>query len=190
MPAVSPSDRRLDPSEFHKALAGINLYPAEPEECDAGRAIAADLISPHVALAATFRRVHARTGCSVYVSRQDGQVTGVLGLVPLQPAGLKAVEEHVFVARNPPDEHVCAPGDLFPGLYGWGFAASSRKASAMVVMGAIRIREHLADIPFFTRAATPAGVRIICGKMGYRPYPGAPDDLLWHPVPAPEENAA
>lgn len=190
MPLVTPPDRRLDPSEFHAVLAGIDLYPAEPEECDAGRAIAAELISPHVALASTFRRVHARTGCSVYVSRQDGRVSGVLGLVPLRPAGLKAVEEHVFEARNPPDDLVCEPGDLFPGLYGWGFAASTRRASALVVMGAIKIRERYPDIPFFTRAATPAGVKVICGRMGYAPYPGAPDDLLWHPVRASQEDAA
>lgn len=117
-------------------------------------------------------------------------MTGVLGLVPLRPAGLKAVEQHLFDAGNPPQEYLCAPGDPFAGLYGWGFAARGRRASARVVLGAMKIREHLSDIPFFTRAATPAGVKVICGRMGYVPYPGAPDNLLWHPVLSAQERAA
>ena len=176
--------------EFVDVLAAIDLHPAEPEECDSSRLIAAELIGPQVALATTFRRVHAHTGCSVFVSRHEGEVTGILGLIPLLPEGLHAVENHIFDSRNPPVELLCAPGDPFPGLYGWGFAARGRKASAMVVMGAIKIREHLSDIPFFTRAATPAGVKVICGRMGYSPFPGAPDDLLWNPVQKSQERAA
>ena len=85
---------------------------------------------------------------------------------------------------------LCAPGDELACIYGWGFAARTRRASAQVVLGAMAIRDAFPDIPVFTRAATPAGERIICGKMEYRPYPGAPDDLLWNPVRASQERAA
>lgn len=184
------SRRRHDPNKIVELMAGIDLHLAEPEECDAGRAIAAELISPHVALSATFRRVQAQTGSAVFVTRHQGEVTGVLGVVPLRPEGLRAVQSHLFDPKNPPEEYLCAPGDSFPGLYGWGFSAKTRKASAMVVIGAMTLREYLGDIPFFTRAATPAGVKVICGRMGYAPYPGAPDDLLWNPVRTSQERAA
>jgi hypothetical protein len=187
---ATSSGRRHDPREFMDVLAAIDLHPALPHECHVARAIAAELIGPQVAPPETFEGAHAHTGCSVFVSRHDGEVTGVLGLLPLVPAGLHAVETHTFKSRNPPLELLCAPGDPFPGLYGWGFAARGRKASALVVMGAIKIREHLSDIPFFTRAATPAGVKVICGRMGYAPFPGAPDDLLWNPVDKSQERAA
>ena len=190
MPSDATVHRRHDPQEFIDLLAKDDLHPANPEECEAGRAIAAELISPHVALAATFWRVQAHTGSAVFICRRDGEVTGVLGVVPLQPAGLHAVEHHLFDAKNPPPEFLCAPGDPFAGLYGWGFSARTRKASALVVIGAMKLRDHLNDIPFFTRAATPAGVKVICGRMGYSPFPGAPDDLLWNPVRLSQERAA
>ena len=184
------SQRRLDPREFIDVLATIDLHPANPQECVSSREIAAELIGSVVAPPESFQRAQAHTGCSVFVSRHQGEVTGILGLLPLTPEGLAAVENHTFKSRNPPLELLCAPGEPFPGLYGWGFAARGRKASALVVMGAIKIREHLFDIPFFTRAATPAGVKVICGRMGYAPFPGAPDDLLWNPVEKPQERAA
>jgi hypothetical protein len=172
-------------------LAPVGLSAADGLECDAGRAIAADLISPHVALAATFRRVQERTESTVLVFRQDDEVVGVLGMVPLRPEGFEAIQRHLFDPKNPPEEFLCAPGDPFPAMYGWGFAARTRRASAAVVLGAMMLRDRYPDIPFFTRAATPAGVKVICGRMGYAAYPGAPDDLLWNPVrPASEERAA
>ncbi|OYX36278.1 MAG: hypothetical protein B7Y99_02240 [Caulobacterales bacterium 32-69-10] len=171
-------------------MAAVHLHPADDAECDAGRAIAADLISPHVATAATFRRVQAYTRCAVSVFVRDGEVAGVLGMVPITPAGLDAIQRHVFTQKDPPPEHLCAPGDPLACIYGWGFAARTRRASAQVVLGAMSIRDAFPGIAVFTRAATPAGQRIICGKMGYMPYPDAPDDLLWNPVRSPKERAA
>ncbi|HTI67273.1 MAG TPA: hypothetical protein VL460_06965 [Caulobacteraceae bacterium] len=190
MPSASARDRLHDPREFIDLLSVIDLHPAEPEECDAGRAIAAELISPYVAPAAAFRRVQAHTGSAVWVYRQAGEVTGVLGMVAVKPNGLKAIEEHLYDSKNTPEEFLCGAGDPFAAIYGWGFAARTRKASVAVVLGAMRSRERFADIPFFTRAATPAGVKVITGRMGYRPYPGAPDDLLWNPVRPSQERAA
>jgi hypothetical protein len=168
----------------------VHLQPADDAQCDAGRAIAADLISPHVATAATFRRVQAQTQCAVSVFLHGGEVAGVLGMVPITPAGLDAIQRHVFTQKDPPPEFLCAPGDPFACIYGWGFAARTRRASAQVVMGAMVLRDAFPDIPVFTRAATPAGVKVICGRMGYLPFPGAPDDLLWNPVRTSQECAA
>jgi hypothetical protein len=190
MPAATSYQLSHDPYEIVDLLAEIDLHPAGPDECDAGRAIAADLISPHVALAITLRRTQERTGSAVFVYRQDAEITGVLAILPLRPEGLDAVERHLFDAKNPPDALLCAPGDPLASLYGWGFSGRTRKASALMLTGALRLREHLHGIPFFTRAATPAGAKVLHGRMGYVPYPGAPDDLLWNPIRPSQERAA
>ncbi len=176
--------------EFIDVLTEVGLHPANSEECDAGRAIAAELISPHVALAPTFHRVQSLTGAAISVCAQDGAVAGVMGMVPLTPAGLDAVQTHLFDPKNPPADHLCRDGDPFAAVYGWGLAATTRKASATVLLGALTLRKRFSDLPFFTRAATPAGARVIYGRLGYAPYPGAPGDLLWNSVPPSQERAA
>lgn len=171
------------PTNVLECLLSLDLRSASDEEIQFSRALAADLISPFVATVDTFTEIHHKTRASVFVYRQDGRITGTLGVVPVRPSGLDAIRHHAFDARNPAREMVCAPGDAFAGLYGWGFAAVARKAAAAVIVGSMRLRETVfAGIPCFTRAATPAGERIICGKMGYRPYPGSPTGLLVSPV--------
>jgi hypothetical protein len=126
----------------------------------------------------------------VSVCTQDGAVTGVMGMVALTPAGLQAVEAHLFDPKNPPVEFLCREGDALAAVYGWGLAATTRKASAIVLAGALKLRERFPDLPFFTRAATEAGAKVIFGRLGYAPYPGAPDNLLWNPIRTSQERAA
>lgn len=164
---------------------------ASPEACDNARDLAAELISPHVALAITLRRAQARTRSAIFVLGPDEAISGVVAILPLNPAGLEAIQSHAFDPKNPPDELLCAPGEAIAGLYGWGFVGSTRRASAVVLDGAIRLRNHLKAIPFFTRAATAAGDKVLRGRMGYAPYPAAPDNLLWNPPRSViEERAA
>ena len=111
-------------------------------------------------------------------------------MIPLSPAGLAAILEHRFDPRTPVDEHLCGPGEPFAAVYGWGIAGCTRKAAAKVVVGVNALRERFPDIPFFTRTATPAGAKVVRGRLGYSPYPGAPDDLLWNPVRTAQERAA
>jgi len=179
------------PHEITDLLVKIELQPADFAQCNVGREMAARMIHPGVASAATLRRIQARTRAAVFVQTQNEVVVGVSGALPLTPSGLGAVEGHQFEARDPADDHLCAPGDPLAAVYAWAFAATTRKASAAVVMMMIRLREHYSDIPFFTRAVTPTGAKVVRGRMGYSPYPGAPDDLLWNPVrPLIEERAA
>jgi hypothetical protein len=190
MTPAAPALRHYHARDFIRLLAPVDLHPADEAECAAGRALAAAKISPHVASVETFVRVQARTGAAVFVQTRDGEVTGVTGMLPLNTDGLREIVEHRFTSKDPPDELLCAPGDDAAAMYAWGFSASTRKASAAVVMMTMILRDHYPEIPFFTRAVTPAGVKVICGRMGYSPYPGAPDDLLWNPVRSIEERAA
>lgn len=171
-------------------LAPLDLHLASPEECELGRRLAAELISPAIALTETLLRVQERCGAAVFVQRVANDVTGVTTLLPLRPEGLQAIKAHAFDTRLPPNELLCAPGDPLAATYLWGFAATTKRASAAVVHMTIRLREHWSEIPFFTRAVTRAGSKVVRGRMGYRPYPNAPDDLLWNPVSSLQERAA
>lgn len=111
-------------------------------------------------------------------------------MIPINPEGRRAIEEHCFDPRNPPNEYLSQPGDPFAAVYGWGIAGLTRRASATVVQGVKALRDHFKDVPFYTRTATEAGRRVVCGRLGYAPFPGAPDDLLWNPVTPLQERAA
>ena len=181
---------RFQPPDVVRLLAPLDLHLASREDCDLGRALAAELIGPAIALTQTLLRVQARCGAAIFVQRAEGVVTGVSTLLPLRLEGRRAIESHAFDTRLPPDELLCAPGDSLAAVYPWGFAARTRRASAAVVSMVIRLREHWPDIPFYTRAVTPSGSKVVRGRMGYSPYPGAPDDLLWNPVCTLQERVA
>lgn len=178
------------PHEVVRLLAPLDLQLASREDCELGRALAAQLISPAIALTQTLLRVQARCGAAIFVQRAEGNVTGVTTLLPLRPEGKRAIENHAFDTKLPPDELLCAPGDPLAAVYPWGFAATTRRASAAVVSMVIRLREYWPEVPFFTRAVTASGARVVRGRMRYSPYPGAPDDLLWNPVPLLQERVA
>ncbi|HTK36556.1 MAG TPA: hypothetical protein VL358_14895 [Caulobacteraceae bacterium] len=190
MKTTTPYHRRYDPREIIDLLAKIDLHPASEGECETAWTMAADLISPHVASPITFQRMQARTDASLFVQRHEGRITGITGVLPLNPEGRRAIEQNLFAARNPPDEFICAPGDSLAAMYPWGFAATTAKAKAAVVLMTLKLRLHFPDIPFFTRAVTASGAKVVRGRMGYVPFPGAPDDLLWNPVRTSQERAA
>ena len=179
------------PESVLHCLATLDIHPASTRDIEIARGLAAELIGPYVATGETFADVHRKSHASLFVYRQNGEITGTLGIVPLQPRGLDAVIRDTFDAKNPARDTVCAPGDSFAALYGWGFAARTRKAAAAVVIGSMRLRDTVfAPIPCFTRAATPAGARVICTKMGYRPYRGSSSGLLISPVAPPLADVA
>lgn len=188
--AIGQQYQIYDPLEFSSVVAALGLDVASEEQCIQGRAIAAELISPHVASAAALLNVQVKTGSSVFIHRSGKEIDGVLAMVALTPDGLEAVLEGGFDTREPEDRFVCGPGDAFAGVYGWGLAGRTRRASAAVILGAMALRDHYPAIPFFSRTATPAGAKVVRGRMGYAPFPGARDDLLWNPVRTHVEERA
>ncbi len=171
----------------------VDLFPATPAEMAPARALAAELIGPYVVSEETFGYAHARTGgASMFVHRLDGAVDGAFAMVPLRRSGLHALHHHRFDAKNPDWDQVAEAGEEPAAIYGWGFAASTRKAAAAVVRGAMLLRdEAFPNIPWFTRAATPAGAKVILGKMAYRPFNGSDSGMLWSPpVDLQREHAA
>lgn len=173
-------------------LETFGVFPAHDDEFSRGRAIAAQLISPDVAAEETFAAVHGRNGAGVFVYRQDGLAQGFLGVILLRASGLAKIEADSFNAVQPDLDDVCEAGEEPAAVYGWGFAATTARASGAVVLGLMALADRAGlDVPFFCRAATPAGAKVILGKMGYAPLKGSATGLLVRfPEPQNLEAAA
>jgi hypothetical protein len=178
-----------DPERICEVAAAFGMALAEDEEMVAGREIAARLIGSGIASAETFIAMQRLTRCSVFVYREDREVTGLLGLFLMRPAGLKAVQNGTFDAVQPDFALVAPPGERPAACYGWGFAASTERGGSAAVRAAVALQQRLFwAIPTFTRTATPDGVRVILGPMGYQRYSQSDPTLVWRP-PSPTAPA-
>ena len=137
-------------------LQQLGLDPAGSCEMLEARALAADLISPDIATAATFVSIQQHTGgAALHLFREDGQITGVLGFAPLSQKGFRALIAETFDAVDPPPEHLAGAGDYPAACYGWGIAGSSPAARKALVAATIALyAEIFPDIPWFSRGAT------------------------------------
>ena len=143
-----------------------------PEMLELGERLIEDqLISPDV-----LARLHKLTGITAWVF--GAPVEGLVISVPLTQAGLDAVQDNVFVAKNPDDVHVAAAGQSCAGVYIGIYAGATKEARKAVMSGAGVIRMAIyAQVPCFARAATEDGARSM-ESLGWSPA-GFGADKLW-----------
>lgn len=135
------------------------------------RLIEDQLISPDV-----LAHLHDLTGIAAWVFGDP--VEGLVISVPLTEAGLDAVQDNVFVAKNPDDAHVAAVGQPCAGVYIGIYAGETKEARKAVMSGAGVIRMAIyAQVPCFARAATEDGARSM-ESLGWSPA-GFGADKLW-----------
>jgi hypothetical protein len=171
-----------DPERICAVAASFGMALADDDDIVAGREIAARLIGEGIASAETFIAMQRLTRSSVFVFREDGVVTGMLGLFLLRPGGLRAVQNGAFDAVWPDMTLVAPPGERPAACYGWGFAATSERGGSVAVRTAVALQQRLFwAMPTFTRTATPDGVRVILGPMGYQRYTESDPSLVWRP---------
>lgn len=186
MASADPTAGRVnDPERICEVAADFGMALADESEMSDGRAIAARLIGDGIASAETFIAMQRLTRSSVFVYREDQRVTGLLGLFPLRASGLAAIQNGTFDAVNPDLEMVARPYERPEAVYGWGFAALTERGGSAAVRAAVAMHRRLFwGIPTFTRTATPDGVRVILGPMGYQRYSQSDKTLVWRPPSA------
>jgi hypothetical protein len=160
-------------------LEPLGMFDARLEEFGSVRAMAAALIGPGIASEEVLKTVFAHTGYGIYLVREEGRPTGVVALIMLNATGLAAVEADLFDPLEPHLDCVALPHEAPTGVYAWGIAAATREAAKVAVAGAWATRSAAPNIPFFVRAATDAGRRLLTEKMPFTLYPGTTTDLLW-----------
>lgn len=174
------------PGRICGVAAEFGLKLATDDEIAAAREITAQLISDGIASAGVFGAVQKITHASVFVYLEGRAVTGMLGLFLLRAAGLRAIEAGAFNGVNPDLDLVARPGEMPAACYGWGFAGTTDVGRGAAVKAAVAMRNKLFwRIPVFTRTATPDGVRVITGRMGYQVFTPNDPTLVWLP-PSPE----
>jgi hypothetical protein len=171
-------------------MEAAGLEVATPDDIVEAHALVERLVGPPLAGPSVMRAIHDRTQASVFVIREDGRITGVLGELALVEAGLRALETGTFNGVDPDLEHIARPGDPVSAWYCWGFAAETRRAAAIGVKATIVSRNDVyRDLPLFARAVKPAGAdedtqsngaRVGFRRFGCTPYPGQPD-LIYSP---------
>ncbi len=179
-------------SRIRRTLAAFDLRPASGAALDAGHQLAARLIGPGIATLETLRAVQRHTALAAFVRHEGEEVAGVFVFLLLNAHGHAAVLLDQFDGLSPPLDQLAVPGKPPSAYYGWGFAGVTPSARAAVVAGADALRHGpLAHIPFFCRAATPAGRRAVTLKLGYRDLPGSTSGMFWSPpVGDPPRRAA
>lgn len=147
---------------------------ATHDEIIAGRALAARTVSPNIATVETLAELQDLTQASSFTFRgADGQVAGVLAVIPLTAAALPDLAAGVFDGVNPPRRQAARPGEAAVAIYGWGMAGTTLRGRATVMAGAVRLHRVLfPTIPLYGRAATPGGERTLLKRIGARPVPG------------------
>lgn len=105
-----------------------------------------------------------------------GEITGVILLLPLSSAGEQAMRDGSFDTHIPKLEHVCRPGDYFPGMYVWLYAGKGMKARLNVMRCCITWRDGFyQNVRGYGRGATPEGANAML-HLGFHSVPyGVPD---------------
>jgi hypothetical protein len=161
------------------ALGPLGAVDAGPADLAEMRALAARLIGPDIASEETLAAIFARTGYGFYVVREEGAIAAVLALIMLNDAGLSAMQRGSFDTLSPHPIHACGPFEAPVAVYGWGVAGSSRETAHAIAEACRTARAAAPELPFFARAATDAGRRLLMEKMAFRPYPGSMNGVLW-----------
>lgn len=187
-----PTGRCADPKAIIACCAhfGLEVLEREAEIAEASR-LPYDLIGPGVATAETFAAVQEITRASMFGFRQDAAITGMLAFFPVRLRALPSLLDGSFDGVNVKLDLVCRPGVHPDAWYGWGFAGRTKEAGRALVPAAVAVQRCLYwAVPCYTRTATPDGMRVVAGKMGYRPTGCADISLCWIPPQRAPAGAA
>ena len=178
-------------TRIRRTLARLGLRPAGSAALKAGRDLAVRLIGPRITSLARLQAVLRKSGTGAFAFHEAGELKGIFVFLLLNAAGRTALLADDFDGLAPDLGLLAGPSETPSAYYGWGFAGTSPAARTAVVMGADALRRDvMMDIPFFCRAATPAGRRAVTLKLGYRDFPGSRTGLLWSPPPGEDSRRA
>ena len=181
----------FDPILSARQFSSNSLEAATRDEIIDVHSLARDMIGGDVAGVETLRRVHAHMGASVFIYRENTEITGFVAWLALTEKGQRALITGNFNGLDPAPAHVCRPGAVWAAAYGWGYAGRTRRGSAAVIKGVVSGRRELCpELPFFTRGATVDGARLLAGRLECRPFPIERPGLFWSPPLAGAVEAA
>jgi hypothetical protein len=147
------------------AVRASGLTPAHGPVLAQARALAAARIGPGVASVESLEQIEARWGAAVLVHWRRRRVTGALGVAPLTSAGLAALGAGMLDLATPDLDYIAGDGEPAAALYAMGIVATDPDAARAVVGGVVRLRQAFPELPFYARAVTPEGRRVLIERL-------------------------
>jgi hypothetical protein len=172
---------RWRPSDAAGIVARFGLEPQQPALEAEGSALVTSRVGPGGATAQTAHAINEKAGGCIFVSHNLERVTALYAIIPVTSQGLAALAWDSFSGVEPPLRYVAAPGDKLAAVYGWVFVGSTVRSMASVVGAAKALRDDYAQVPFYARAATEAGHRVLTQRLGYLPATASRTGLLCSP---------
>ena len=150
-----------------------------PEEFPDVHVMASRLMNHPVSSCETFRAVQAVQAGSSLCFREDGVITGIMGVLLLRKPAVAQLKSGRFDGKDV-DIELLSRGAERPAIgYGWGIAATTKAAGAAITALGMPLRlGPLGALTFITKAVTGAGRHVAITRFGYQPLRHADDDLL------------
>lgn len=162
------------------AFAEFGVAPARSDEIEEARDFAVRLIGGEIVTPTTLAWVHARTGAGLFLTRDAGELTGLLSFLLLSERGRRAVWADDFQAVEPDPKHLAIDGRAAAGVYNWGIAATRCRAVKRLIDGYELIRRQaVPHLAFFGRPVTELGRRLTIDRLKFKPVPGSKTGLVW-----------
>lgn len=173
--------REYNPVLMARVCAQHNLFPAKSEDLPEAHALASSLINSDLVALDLMRRIHQASGGAMYVHRENGTMTGTLGLLVLAQVDVDQLRAGQFDGRFIDPDRLPTTAEQFAGTYIWVSAASTKNASRAVVKGGGAMVDNLLwGLPVYSRAATEDGMRALL-NFNFAPLP-THDKLLERPA--------
>jgi hypothetical protein len=188
-----------NPSITTAEAAAFGFRATASHEMEAMHAAAERIMGAHLAPVDAVRAVEEHSGgtCHIHIEQaarknavnqadQDGdgptpavlggEITGIILLLPLSAAGEQAMRDGSFDTHIPKLQHVCRPGDYFPGMYVWLYAGKGMRARLNVMRCCITWRDGFyQNVRGYGRGATPEGANAML-HLGFHTVPfGVPN---------------
>lgn len=177
------------PGKSEVMMASVKLLRPEGEQDFADvHALATAELGPGLASLEEIMRVDSLTGAAIWTMKRSGAVTGFLAPLALTLEGRDALVAGTFDAANIERRWVAAMGQPLAGFYCWCSAArdqATRGALSLALRALVDV--HFPDLPFFARASSEAGGRIM-RHLGFLPFDATPH-LFWRCCSVTEQTA-
>ena len=181
-----------NPDAIRQCVARDGLVPMNGAVLPAAGELAGAAVGPSIVRRADFLAVDTISGCTAFAYLGREGFAGALAVIPLRRQGLEALRADRFNGVRPDLDMVARPGEAAAAIYGWGIVGSGPRSRAAVLRAVDRLRRELTfEVPWYCRAATDDGARVILGRLGYAPVPGSASGLfVSEPLSLPLRRAA
>jgi hypothetical protein len=155
--------------------ADFGFRHASIADLTAGIHMAESLMGSRIATPDAVMRMDVVTGMTAWVT--GNPVEGFFLVLPLSPAGERAVRDGTYHPADPDPAHLAWQGRDVAGVYIGVYAGATKEARRAVKTAAAVMRvEQFARVPSFARGATEDGKRSMA-SLGFTPLEGGLPDL-------------